>query len=173
MTNWDRVETLVRVNASTSSDSDANRLNGTVGWSSWSYNPIYPVFEFIGYDIKTHAVHPSILFIEGQHPSYKGSNHFIFLNPFTGDRPPIGLVVTIINHSGTDKVYAVGYSSGNPSQLPQCMYDDDTTNRYRGIPISNGRTVSFIYLGGGDSVQGGYWKPLQMYGGGSFTGTNF
>ena len=173
LNNWDRVETLIRLNASTASDSDANRLNGTVGWSSWSYNPIYPVFEFIGYDIKTHAVHPSILLIEGQHPSYKGSNHFIFLNPFTGDRPPIGLVVTIINHSGTDKVYAVGYSSGNPSQLPQCMYDDDTTNRYRGIPISNGRTVSFIYLGGGDNVQGGYWKPLQMYGGGSFTGTNF
>lgn len=173
LTNWDRVETLVRVNASTSSDSDANRLNGTVGWSSWSYNPICPKFELLGYEITTHAVHPSILLIEGQHPSYKGYNHFIFLNPFTGDRPPIGLVVTIINHSGTDKMYAVGYSTSNPSGLPQCMYDDDTTNRYRGIPIYNGRTVSFIYLGGGDNVQGGYWKPLQMYGGGSLTGTNF
>jgi len=156
---------LLKITGNTTYDTDANRINGAIGWESFSYNPILPRIVVTRFGI--HII-PKYILVEGRHPSYSDNWHLIMLNGGTNesDYLPIGTEIYIINHSGAT-MYACGYNASGTANLPYCIYDDDTTSLYKAMEIINGGTFGFIHVGGGR------WKPIQLYGGESSSPTNF
>ena len=167
LVNFSRVESVLKVTASTKSNTNANRALGEIGWTSWSYDPVVAKVDWYGNGLK---IHPSVIYITGTHPSYSSQKHFVFLNTMDSSYPsgytPIGACVTIINHSGSNNIYASGYNASSPSMLPKCIYDDETTTLYQGFPVKNGRSIMFMHLGDGN------WKPMLLSGG-TESPTNF